>query len=445
MKKRTKFLSFHNKHTERGSMLVELLLSVALMSLVVPFVFRYQHNAVVRSQNIAVTRQMDLIRDALERYIVENRETLLKTVGKSIVRLDISDLYEYGLNETSLPDISKYQLRILKSSDITGSATLQGVIVYSTPEDITPLRTREIVSLGGDNMGFVDGTSAYGSFGVWRANMTELGVSPGDAIIETTAVKRDNALYFWRVPSDSVSDSTMIAPLNLGDHDIIGAKYFDATSAQFSETLTANIGVTNETIFQNRTTIDSSYTAQTATVSGIMSSDGRSMEVLGNLALADLGKFSSFTTVDLWAGSLTLSGLTVDATDEDGDPIAAYLKINLALDMTSGRVSAVYTTVGFSGSITPHLTVYDRIEDSKNPEYFWEVSSGKAQFADLTLAELNRMAILAAYKERSSGTDATQLFSAVVANKNATASDYMIAIEEIQKRVRAKYRLLNLE
>ena len=230
MKMKTKLFSSHSKNTQRGSMLVELLLSVALMSLVVPFVFRYQQDAAIRAQNIAVTRQMDLIKSALERYIVENRAELLKTVGKNITRLEIADLYEYGLNETALPDITKYQLRVLKSADITGTSTLQGVIVYSTPEEITPLRTREIVAIGGDNMGFVDGTGAYGSFGVWRANMTELGVTPGDAIIETTAVKRDNALYFWRVPSENKSDSTMLAPLNLGDHDIVDAKYFDASS-----------------------------------------------------------------------------------------------------------------------------------------------------------------------------------------------------------------------
>lgn len=445
MKMKTKLFSSHSKNTQRGSMLVELLLSVALMSLVVPFVFRYQQDAAIRAQNIAVTRQMDLIKSALERYIVENRAELLKTVGKNITRLEIADLYEYGLNETALPDITKYQLRVLKSADITGTSTLQGVIVYSTPEEITPLRTREIVAIGGDNMGFVDGTGAYGSFGVWRANMTELGVTPGDAIIETTAVKRDNALYFWRVPSENKSDSTMLAPLNLGDHDIVDAKYFDASSAQFSETLTSNIVATAETIFQNRTTIDSTYTAQTATVSGTMSSDGRSMEVLGNISLADLGKFSTFSTIDLWTGSLTLSGLTVSATDADGDPVAAYLKVNHALDMTSGRISAVYTTVGFSGSITPRLAVYDRIEDSKNADFFWDVRSAQAQFADVTLAELNRLAILAAYNERAPGTVATSVFGAVTANKNATASDYMIAIDEIQRRVRAKYRLLNLE
>ncbi|MBQ2005224.1 MAG: hypothetical protein II219_00245, partial [Alphaproteobacteria bacterium] len=101
--------------------------------------------------------------------------------------------------------------------------------------------------------------------------------------------------------------------------------------------------------------------------------------------------------------------------------------------------------VDFSGSITPRLAVYDRIEDSKNADFFWDVRSAQAQFADVTLAELNRLAILAAYNERAPGTVATSVFGAVTANKNATASDYMIAIDEIQCRVRAKYRLLNLE
>ena len=122
------------KMTQQGSMLIELLMSVALAAIIMPFIFKYQQSVVQRAENIAITKQMESIQSALERYIVDNRESLLMTVGKNITRVNISDLEQYGLS----PDISsstsgQYQLRVLKSNDVEGRATLQGVIVFSSP------------------------------------------------------------------------------------------------------------------------------------------------------------------------------------------------------------------------------------------------------------------------------------------------------------------------
>lgn len=208
----------------RGGMLVELLISVALAAIIMPFIFRYQENIAVRAENIAITRRMSEIQGALERYIMENRTELLRTVGRTITRVNISDLAQYGLSPDLASASDMYQLRILKSSDISGRATLQGVIVFSSDE-ITPMRTREIVSLGGGNMGFIDGTAAYGTFGAWRADTIDLGLSATDGVIETTAVNTDNALYLWRVPSDDASDATMLSGLNLGWHNITNASF----------------------------------------------------------------------------------------------------------------------------------------------------------------------------------------------------------------------------
>ncbi len=429
-----------NAHASRGSMLVELLMSVALAALIIPFVFQYQQRAVMRAENIAVTRQMDAIRTALERYMIANRDALLMTVGKNITRVDVADLAEYGLPETVLNSADDYQLRVLKSNDSGGQATLQGVIVLSG-QDITPLRTREIVSLGGGGMGFVDGNYAYGTFGAWHANTVDLGLTPTNGIIETTSVSRDNALYLWRVPSTNASDATMMTALNLGGHNIENAKYFDASTADFIENLHSGVTVSGNVIFQNITTIDRGFETKTATVSGAMSADSRNMEIGGTFTLTDLGKFSNFTTNDLWVSNLTLGGLSI-SSDYDG---AAVLKINNSLDMTEGRITAMFATVSFAGSITPRLVIKNRIEDSINPEYFWDASNRAAYLSDVILPPLNIMASLAARRENGRGTQSGDLFGAVAANKNATVADFMNAIAEIQRRVRAKYSLLNLE
>lgn len=431
---------FSTQHNEQhGSMLVELLMTVALVAIIMPFIFRYQQSAITRAENIAIADNMTEIQSALERYILDNREQLLNTVGRNIVRVNMADLVEYGAS-VDLADSEEYQLRILKSNDLNGRATLQGIVVFSSDE-ISPMRTREIVALGGDSMGFIEGNRAYGTFGAWRANTLDMGIDTTGGIVELTDVNRDNALYLWRVPSDNASDAMMLSGLNLGGHDITNTSFFNAYSAQFDETLTLGVGVASNLIFQNRTTLDNIFQATNATVSGILSSDSRTMEVAGNFALADTGKFTSFTTGDLYASNMTLGGLSV-SSDLDGP---AILTVNKSIDMTGGNIDAMYVTVGFAGSITPRLVVYDRIEDSTNSNYFWDLDYGIANMADVSLQELNRMATDIAYIEPAGDTETGRIFNAVSANKNATASDYMNAITEMQNTVRKKYQRLNLE
>ncbi len=438
MTKRYGIFSKYNQ--SRGGMLIELLLSVALASVIIPFIFQYQQNAVTRAQNIAITEQMSDIQSALERYIIANREDLLKTVGRTITRISMSDLVPYGVPDSVLTAGDElFQLRILKSSDYGDQSTLQGIVVRNS-EDISPLRTREIVNLSGGSMGFIDDTHAYGTFGTWHTDTVDMGIDMDNAIIETTPVNRDNALYLWRIPSDDASDSRMMTALNLGGHDILNSSFVNANHIEFSEMLSAPAIATGDIIFQNRTTIDWPLDASNASVAGMLSSDAKNMEITNSLTIGDVAKLSSLTASNLWVGNLTLGGLSLH-----GDVEVATLAINQTLDMTAGRIEAMFVSVGFAGSMTPRLVVYDRIEDSTNSGYYWDLKSEMASFADATLVELNRMATLASYYEGDASTESGQIFGAVSANKNATVSDYMNAINEIQTRVRAKYRQLNLQ
>ena len=426
-------------HTQRGGMLVELMLSIALAMIAIPFIFRYHQDAVRRTENIAVTRQMAGVQTALERYIAANRVALLAPVGKNITRVELTDLVEFGLNEDLLDTAAtKYQLRVLKSSDAMGQATLQGVIVLDD-DTITPLRTREIVNMAGDNIGFLDGAHAYGAFGAWRTTTADLGVAGTSGIVETTGSVRDNAQYLMRVPSSDASDATMATALNMGGHDIIEAAFFNARAIGFDETLTAATVAASDVVFQNRTSVDGMLGATSTTVSGAMSADGRTMDVAGNISMSDTARFSGFEVADLYASTMTLAGISL----QDSDRVTT-LKINQALDMTQGRIEAMYVTVGFAGSITPRLIVSDRIEDSVNSSYYWDASSGTARFVDLSLGELSRMsAIVSSGKNYSVGAEKT--FGTTAANKNATVADYVRALTDIERSVRQKYRQLNLD
>ncbi|MBQ6110314.1 MAG: hypothetical protein IJL05_02955 [Alphaproteobacteria bacterium] len=432
------FLMYNNQH---GGMLVELIMSISLAAIIIPFIFRYQQNAVVRARDVAVTKQMESVQNALERYIIENKTVLMQPVGKSIYRIKLDDLTEYGLPDYMAEKFKEdYQLRILKSSDKNNKSTLQGIVILNN-EKITPLRTREIVNLGGGKYGFIESDITYGGFGAFHANVADFGVSNTKGIVGTTSVKRGNTEYLWRLPSDKKSDATMLSSLNLDGHDIINIRFLDANKAQFDEKLIAGKIATNSLVFTNRATLDSIFAANNSVVNGALTSDAKQIDVSGTVSLADSGKFSSFYTNDLYVNNLNLNGFSVKSvTGKD-----SILKIIGDMDLILGHVNATYVSVGYTGSVTPQLSISDKIQDAKDSSYYWDIKGKKARFADALFPELSRLALGAIATESVSGTSSTLLFGAVSANTNATVGDYLNALHEIQTRVRQKYQMLNLE
>ncbi len=430
-----------NCNNQNGGMLIELMMSIALAAIIIPFVFRYQQVSVTRARNIAVVKQMENVQTALERYIVENKNVLMMPTGKNISRVKIEDLVGYGLPEYIAETYSNdYQLRVLKSADNNNKSVLQGIVILSNSE-ITPLRTREIVNLGGGKFGFVEGNVTYGGFGAYRVNANDFGLSNTKGLVGTTSTTRGNSEYLWRLQSGNESDATMLSPLNLDGHDIAKVKFLDANKAQFEEKLKVGTLATGSLAFSNRATIDAIFSTNNAVVNGAFTSDSRNLTVNGTLTLADSAKFSSFYTNDLYVNTLTLSGFSVNSTSDK----ASALKIVGDMDLVLGRITAAYVSVGYTGSVTPQLTITDKIQDSKDSGFYWDIKGKKARFADLNSPELSRMASSVTRIESRSGTISTALFGGVAANSNATVSDYINALNDIQKRVREKYQMLNLE
>ena len=429
------------RNAQRGGMLVELMMTIALAAIIIPFVFRYQETAVSRARNVAITRQMENVQSALERYIVENKTELMRPKGKNISYVKIQDLVDYGLPEYIASTYGDdYQLRVLKSSDNKNKSTLQGIIIL-TNNDISPLRTREIVNLGGGKFGFVEGNTTYGGFGAYRANASEFGISGAKGLVGITDIKRGNDEYLWRLPSDNENDATMLSPLNLDGHDITNVRFVDANKAQFEEKLKVGNLNLNSLVFANRATIDTIYSTNIAVINGALSADSRNLNVSGTLTLADSAKFSSFYTNDLYVNTLTLSGFSVES--ESGK--SSTLRVIGDMDLVLGRITATYVSVGYTGSVTPQLNITDKIQDSKDSSFYWDIKNKKARFADINSPELSRLASYIIQMESDSGTVATNIFGGVVANTNATVADYINAINNIQMQIRAKYEMLNLK
>ena len=433
--------SFSRRNNQHGGMLVELMMTIALAAIIIPFVFRYQQTSVERARNLAVAKQIENVQNALERYIMENKTELMRPIGKNISRVKLADLVEYGLDENIAVNYKdEYQLRILKTADINNKSILQGVVILSD-ENISPLRTREIVNLGGGKFGFVEGNVTYGGFGAFHADAKDFGITNTKGLIGTTSTTRGNTEYLWRLPSNSEEDATMLSPLNLDGHDVQKVHFFDASKAQFEEKLKIEKLATSSLEFSNRTTMDAIFSTNSAVVNGAFTADSRNLNVGGTLTLADSAKFSSFYTNDLYVNNLTLSGFSVTSTSGK----SSTLKIIGDMDLILGHIKATYVSVGYTGSVTPQLTISDKIQDSKDSSFYWDIKNQRARFADVNFPELSRMVAQIIRTESKTGTIATSVFGAVAANANATVGDYINALNTMQSQIRDKYEQLKLK
>jgi len=247
-------------NSQHGGMLMEMMLSVALAAITIPFVARYQKNTIERARNVAVVKQMDIVRGALERCIMENRSNYLNHTGQYVFsENDISDptridclvlsdgedephgLINYGLTPEFINDYGNdYTLRIRKSEDNTGQAVLQGIVLLRNG-NVNTLSTREIVNLGGGQVGFTDGNYVRGGFNAFSTEKTNYGLTTSDqGIIQTTETARGDSKYLWRTADSSKEDRTMLSFLNLDMHDIINIAGFKANEAHFSNSVSLN-------------------------------------------------------------------------------------------------------------------------------------------------------------------------------------------------------------
>ena len=394
------------KPEQHGGMLLELMLAVALAAIIIPFVFRYQKNVVERARNIAIVKQMGIVRDALENCIFENRPKILiqgisvfteDNTPNDIDCLTLSGLTKYGLTPEFANDFGKdYKLRILKSSDYTDQPVLQGVVLLAD-QDINVLRTREIVKLGGDKIGFIDGENIQGGYNTFKTDKKNFEMSNiDDGIVQTTDTMRGYSKYLWRVPSDVEEDATMLSDLNLDGHDIVGLNGVYANVANFSSTLQVGIDPkdtktyirTTSLEFPNFSTVLATFLGDTANVYGDLIAVGAlsSLNISGSSSKLQIRGDSNFNVCDAKKFSVR-KDLTLSAVNADSKQLT--VKQNMIVKKIGQSAVVGAMSVGEKQYVfTPRLVTKEirPLKDDKH-EFYW-VSDGKNQTISLKDAEL---------------------------------------------------------
>ena len=425
--------------SERGATLVELLLALAVAAAMLPFIIRQADVRTRRAENIKAAADLGKVKSALERYMEANRHELFSTISRNVVRVSISDLEEHGLDTANLDKSEQFQMRVVKSADRGGRSFLQGVVIMDT-EGIAPIRTREIAAIAGGGAGFADDNITYGAFGTWRVSANVWNARFTDrSLLEVTDAIRSGEEFLRRIVYED-GGAMMHSPLALGGHDIVNARSVFAESARFAEFVNFTNASASRLVMEGKPTLDGNVTISgESTVSGVLSSDSRSMEV-GRMTVSGTSRFGTVNANELWAGDLELAGFSVQIDERR----PATLSVGRSIDMTGGRVVSMLVAVGHGGSTTPRLFVKDRVEDARNPEYFWDVATGEAMLSDIFIPALSNMARTAIGREQP-GTESHRILSQVANNANATVADYMRALAEIERRVTARFDALNLE
>ncbi len=447
MSNKNKNLFSKLKHNSlRGGMLMELMLSVALAAIAIPFVVRYQKNTIERARNVAVVKQMDIVRRALERCIFEKQSELLRPVNdvvftedtdhKKIDCLILSSedgqygLINYGLTPEFAADYANdYKLRIRKSRDNNDEAVLQGVVLL-TNGSVNSMRTREIVNLGGGKVGFVDGNFIRGGFNAFHTEKSNFNLSSyASGLVETTNATRGDSKYLWRLnaadPEDNnPEDSTMLSFLNLDGHDIVNVGSLGKVqSAYFSNGLTLggeNIDIKNLN-FIHGVTLNTNYDASRAIVNGNLNFVSDSSLIVDGVTMLSGnidGASGYIENLDAVGGGKII--ITGDINSSICDTLANFnanlyaenciIKQSLSLNNIKSSI------VSFTNLETPVITTRLQIDgifaSKQNDGYF--IAPESANFNDINLT--------ASLKENVNGLNEA-MFIVYRAEENKFAAD----------------------
>ena len=237
MKKQSKTLL--SKISQAGSMMVEAMAMLALISLVTPTLYKKSAERTTELQDINTATHLRTLMKAADSYVSANYEELLDGMADGGIKpIDIST--EDGQIAAGLHDYFPYGYEFGAVKNFEGPKLVlkrQGMSITSFVElpkktDIGDMRAARIASMVGSNGGYVDADgNAQGVGGVWSLDSSELNslglsgtkgsivVASSDAINSATSGALENEKYLQRTKPESTDQlwrNTMVTDLYMG-------------------------------------------------------------------------------------------------------------------------------------------------------------------------------------------------------------------------------------
>ncbi len=255
--------NFNKLTGQKGSMMVEALAMLGLITMVTPILYKKAAERTTELQDINTANQMRTISKAMDDYIKDHYSEL--SVGGKLVKLEPDELepylpYGFSFDDSRL--LGDYQLAMRKDTVGEGDkqrASITGMAVAEPKNDLSMMRASKIASMIGANGGVVySGTDnnkvIQGVGGGWSATEKDYGFTSGSGDDETgtlsvggIAVGSVHAIIsegggaspkdvLYRNNSKGVEYNTMETTLYLGDNDIEDVNNLITATAQVNGT-----------------------------------------------------------------------------------------------------------------------------------------------------------------------------------------------------------------
>lgn len=202
--------------TQKGSMMIEALAMLGLISMVTPVIYKKAAERTTEMQDINAASQVRTVVKAIDDYLRDNYGTITGggEVTSSTSTVDYSDFAGSGADTKSkivnidhfkdyLPLGFQAEGKLFKGFDVAikqvsddgGRKALTTVLIAKTSTDgkvdptFTKIRSSRIASMIGTNGGYIDGDKATGVQGVWEIPKSELPSSADTGTIVATSIE----------------------------------------------------------------------------------------------------------------------------------------------------------------------------------------------------------------------------------------------------------------
>lgn len=236
---KTQYKNFISKVNQTGSLMIEAMAMLALISLVTPTLYKKSAERTTELQDINTATHVRTIMKAVDSYVTANYQSLLEDQLRNdgaVYEVDlehggttggIHDFFPYGYKFDDLKNFGMPKV-MLKRQGLSITSFVQ----LPKKTDIGEMRAARIASMVGSNGGYVtDSKNAQGVGGVWsltQADLDALGfdtnkgsvvVASSDAINSASSGALENEKYLQRTRVDSQDQlwrNTMVTDLYMG-------------------------------------------------------------------------------------------------------------------------------------------------------------------------------------------------------------------------------------
>ena len=236
---KTSYKNFVGRIGQAGSLMIEAMAMLALISLVTPTLYKKSAERTTELQDINTATNLRTVMKAVDSYVTANYQSLLEDqlqADGSTFEIDLNDggitggihdYFPYGYNFDNLKNFGTPKV-VLKRQGLSITSFVQ----LPKKMDIGEMRAARIASMVGSNGGYVNGDKeALGVGGIWSLTQSELNdlgfdsnkgsivVASSDAINSAATGALENEKYLQRTRVESADQlwrNTMTTDLYMG-------------------------------------------------------------------------------------------------------------------------------------------------------------------------------------------------------------------------------------